>query len=402
MIEKRKKVILLVEDEAIIALHNKKTLERHGYAVITAHSGEQAVATALGDQEIDLILMDINLGEGIDGTQAAERILKERDTPLVFLSSHTEPDVVKKTEGITSYGYIVKNSGETVLLAAIKMAFRLWESEQRFRTAFEKVGVGMVMTSPEGELLRVNEAFAAMLGYSVPEIRSVNFARLTHPDDVGLSRGYLRSLLADETDRCRFEKRYLHKNGALVWTDISVVLLRDAAGKPLHFVSHVQDISAERRAKAELEQQRLQHDLLLRSAPVAIGVMQNGKYVYCNPFGARLLGYDSPGEVIGLSVLDTIAEASRALVQSRIGVLAGGGGGNDAREMTLLRRDGTTICSESISIPIEYDGQSAALIIGRDLTAQKKDRRAAAGGGVHRPHRPLRYRSGLRPGVLVG
>jgi PAS domain S-box-containing protein len=80
--------------------------------------------------------MDINLGEGIDGTEAAERILRIRDIPVVFLSSHTEPEVVEKTEGITSYGYIVKNSGDTVLLTSIKMAFRLFEAkrnDERFR-----------------------------------------------------------------------------------------------------------------------------------------------------------------------------------------------------------------------------------------------------------------------------
>jgi DNA-binding NarL/FixJ family response regulator len=66
----------------------------------------------------------------MDGTEAAQEILQKRKLPLVFLSSHTEREVVEKTEGITSYGYIVKNSGETVLIASIKMAFRLFESEQ--------------------------------------------------------------------------------------------------------------------------------------------------------------------------------------------------------------------------------------------------------------------------------
>jgi DNA-binding NarL/FixJ family response regulator len=74
--------------------------------------------------------MDINLGPGIDGTDAAQAILVEHDIPVLFLSSHTEPEVVEKTEGITSYGYIVKNSGEMVLFASIKMAFRLFESKK--------------------------------------------------------------------------------------------------------------------------------------------------------------------------------------------------------------------------------------------------------------------------------
>lgn len=141
-----KKTILLVEDEALIALSSKKNLEKYGYNVITIDSAEKAIQLikketdelvklpeskqtyrkkVVNDNipintshtvveefkdkgEIDLILMDIDLGEGMDGTQAAEIILREKDIPIIFLSSHTESEIVEKTEKITSYGYVVK------------------------------------------------------------------------------------------------------------------------------------------------------------------------------------------------------------------------------------------------------------------------------------------------------
>lgn len=130
--------ILLCEDERIVALSEKSVLERAGYAVDIAESGEQALEmlAAAGDQSSrlpSLILMDIDLGPGLDGTETAERIIASYDIPLVFLSSHTEPEIVEKTEGITSYGYVVKNTGDTVLLASIRMAFRLFEAKQQQR-----------------------------------------------------------------------------------------------------------------------------------------------------------------------------------------------------------------------------------------------------------------------------
>jgi len=131
--------ILLVEDEAIIALAKQQILQRSGYAVSIVHSGEQAIAAFKGDQEFDLVLMDIDLGRGIDGTEAAKAILAEREVPVVFLSSHTEPAVVEQTEKITSYGYIVKSSAESVLLASIKMAFRLFEARVSERRALRKL-----------------------------------------------------------------------------------------------------------------------------------------------------------------------------------------------------------------------------------------------------------------------
>jgi len=125
-----RKTILLVEDEPLIALVEKRTLENHGYAVVTVNTGEKAIEYLQHSDDIDLILMDIDLGAGMDGTEAAETILHEREIPLAFLSSHTDPETVEKTEGITSYGYILKNSGDTVLLASIRMAFRLYETKR--------------------------------------------------------------------------------------------------------------------------------------------------------------------------------------------------------------------------------------------------------------------------------
>lgn len=117
--------LLLVEDEAIIALAEQQTLQRNGYEVRVVHSGKAAIAAAAEEPYPDLILMDIDLGNGMKGTEAAQQILRDRPVPLVFLSSHTDPEIVNLTEGITSYGYVLKNSGETVLLASIRMAFRL-------------------------------------------------------------------------------------------------------------------------------------------------------------------------------------------------------------------------------------------------------------------------------------
>ncbi len=365
------KTILLVEDEALIAAATSRTLQRFGFAVRTAPTGERAVEEVEADPGIDLVLMDIDLGPGIDGAEAARRILRIRDIPLVFHSAHTEPEVVEKTEDITSYGYIVKNSGDTVLEASIRMAFRLWESEAKFRTAFESVAVGMVLTSPEGKLLRVNQEFCAMLGYGREELTSADFAALTHPDDVEPSRAQMAALRNGDSDRARFRKRYLHKDGRAIWTDLSVVLLRDSSGKPLHFVTHVQDITEELRIRSDLERSRSQFDLLLRSAPVSILVVRDGRYAFANPYGARLLGYGSPEELVGTPAIDTIAPESRDAVRLRMSRVDSGVF-NAPMELVILKKDGSRILTESVSIPVEYDGGPAALILGRDKTEQKR------------------------------
>lgn len=149
--------ILLVEDEAVIALAQAATLRRGGYGVVIAPTGERAVEMMDTGERVDLVLMDIDLGGGMDGTQAAQVILRKRDIPVVFLSSHTEPEVVERTDKITSYGYVVKNSGETVLFASIKMAFRLYEARRDLMSREARLGEALAEKS------RVEEAMQKRL-----------------------------------------------------------------------------------------------------------------------------------------------------------------------------------------------------------------------------------------------
>jgi CheY-like chemotaxis protein len=128
-----KRTVLLVEDEAIVCISESKKLQDFGYTVVIAHSGKEAVELAQANSDIQLVLMDINLGEGIDGTEAAKQILSHRDIPIVFLTSHSEKEMVDKVKGITRYGYIIKNSGDFVLQSSIDMAFELFSLMQQYK-----------------------------------------------------------------------------------------------------------------------------------------------------------------------------------------------------------------------------------------------------------------------------
>lgn len=163
--------ILLVEDEALIAMSERALLERYGLHVTVVHSGEAALDLFRAGDDVELVLMDIDLGRGMDGTETAERILSSRELPIIFLSSHTEPEIVARTERITSYGYVVKHSGEHVLIASIKMALRLFSAHERLRTEGENLRavmraapVGMLVVD-QGYVIRdANPAADALVG----------------------------------------------------------------------------------------------------------------------------------------------------------------------------------------------------------------------------------------------
>ncbi|MBP9023119.1 MAG: PAS domain S-box protein [Spirochaetes bacterium] len=155
------RLILLVEDEAIIAMEEAITLQSEGYEVIQAYTGEEAVQIAgRRNASIDMILMDIDLGSGIDGTEAARQILEFCDIPIVFLSSHTEKEIVDKTEKITSYGYIVKNFPPIIFNTSIKMAHKLFLEKRRVKesnAALEEMNESLKVVNRELVKWRLEE-----------------------------------------------------------------------------------------------------------------------------------------------------------------------------------------------------------------------------------------------------
>jgi len=123
--------ILLVEDDLIVALIEKNILEKSGYNVRIARSGEEAISIFKKKNAIDLVLMDIDLGDGLNGAEAAEIILKDHKVPLIFLSDKPEAEAAKITGKLPSCGFVSKNAGTGVLNETIKTGLELFYSNSK-------------------------------------------------------------------------------------------------------------------------------------------------------------------------------------------------------------------------------------------------------------------------------
>lgn len=117
------KTILIVEDEAIIAMSERLALAEGGYDVEIAGSGEEALSYLDGGRVPDLILMDVDLGSGIDGTAAARAIRSRWELPIIFLTSRPLSEISEKARGVTRFGYIAKTSDAFAMLSMIASAF---------------------------------------------------------------------------------------------------------------------------------------------------------------------------------------------------------------------------------------------------------------------------------------
>jgi two-component system, sensor histidine kinase and response regulator len=143
----------------------------------------------------------------------------------------------------------------------------LRESEERFRGTFENAAVGIAHTDPEGRFLRVNEKFCAIVGYPREELLEKTWHDITHPDDLAASIDVSAAALRGESPGLPLEKRYLRKDGSLVWVELFVSLQRDVAGAPGYLIAIIQDISQRKRLEEALRESERRFRILTEALP---------------------------------------------------------------------------------------------------------------------------------------
>jgi len=149
---------------------------------------------------------------------------------------------------------------------------KLSSTEEKFRKTFDFAGNGMALVGMDTKWQRVNESLCDMLGYTKEEFLELKYPDFTHPDDLESDTLLLQQALEGKIEDYEIEKRYMHKNGKVVWTILSVAIVRDDLGNPLHFVSQINNISkikkAEKKVKELLEITKDQNDRLLNFAHI--------------------------------------------------------------------------------------------------------------------------------------
>jgi PAS domain S-box-containing protein len=127
----------------------------------------------------------------------------------------------------------------------------LRESEERFRATFDHAAIGAAQVGIDGSWLRVNRRLGEIVGYEPEELLQTTFQDITHPDDLEEDLAQVSRLLADELQTYTLEKRYLRKDGSIVWVNLTVSLVRDAAGEPAYLIVAVEDINERKKAEEE-------------------------------------------------------------------------------------------------------------------------------------------------------
>lgn len=194
----------------------------------------------------------------IERALAGEYVSYEEEIPFRLGGTRTIRAVYLPNRGESGEirGYVAFISDIT---AEKQAAEAIQASEHRFRGIFTNASVPMVVTELDGTFIRANEAYCRLTGYSEEELRQTAFYKLTHSDDVGHNMDLYRELLDGKIPHFTIEKRYIRKDGEIVWIRAGASLLRDNSGRPLHVIGIGEDITA--RKKAEAEREQLMHAL---------------------------------------------------------------------------------------------------------------------------------------------
>ncbi len=260
--------VLIVDRQGEIVLVNARTEELFGYdrAELVGQSVDMLLPEASSEGHTRHRLRFVEDAHMRELSSGLELIAKRKD-------GHEFPVDINLSPLETASGLLVVASVRDVTERKQAEA-ALLESERRFRRSFVSAAIGIALVAPDGRFLEVNDSLCTLVDYPREQLLSLGFQDITHPDDLELDLDYVRRMLAGELRSYQMEKRYTRRDHEIVWALLSVSLITDGDGKPIHFVSQIQDITA--RKQAELERDRLRDELHHAQKLDAVGRLAGG------------------------------------------------------------------------------------------------------------------------------
>jgi len=291
------RTILIVDDDRIISMAEASFLNKNGYNAITAGTGEEVLEILESGSDCHMVLLDIDLGNGMSGPEIAERILQLRDIPIVFVTSHTEGDMTEKVKHIKKYGYVVKNSGDFVILSAIEMAFELFyernraiEAGKNFKYIANTSPALIWMSGSDRLCTWFNNQWLEFTGRKIEQELGEGWAEGIHPDDKEKClREYFNAFDARETFILEYRLRRF--DGEFRWIIDYGQPRYNASDVFDGYIGSCLDITDRKMVEYKHEEQMNFVSTLLHTIPLPVFYKdRKGRYIGCNSAFENLMG----------------------------------------------------------------------------------------------------------------
>ncbi|CDK99259.1 putative diguanylate phosphodiesterase [Magnetospirillum gryphiswaldense MSR-1 v2] len=252
---------------------------------------------------IDVVLLDLSLPDSF-GMDTLDRLRAAHPlVPVVVLTGTNDEALALQALRQGAQDYLVKGQGDGNLVRraifyAIERshaASALKRSEGRFRALFANAGLGVVLADAHGRMVEANPAFLSMVGYGDAELRGEKFRAITYPDDIGLNDTLRAEVLDGSRDGFQLTKRYVAKDGRIIWAKLTCTVMREADGQQPFTVTVVEDITERKRLEDNM---RLAATVFENSGDGLFVTDAENRIIHVNPAFTRITGY-AADEVLG-------------------------------------------------------------------------------------------------------
>ncbi|MEN9229519.1 MAG: PAS domain S-box protein [Thermostichus sp. DG02_5_bins_236] len=254
-------------------------------------------------------------------------------------------------------------------------------SEERLRAILENAPNAINILNLDGRILECNPATLNLLGYTFEELQTLSFSDYTHPEDHGLSEGILSELLAGQRQSYRYEKRFVHKQGYVVWTQVAVSLLQDSSQRPTHIISIIEDITQAKQREQErlamlesLQESEARYRLLAENATDMISRHNPlGEFLDVSPACLAILGYQ-PEELKEKVFFDLVHPEDLTNIQAAFSPNLGSGVDSEPRVIYRVRhQQGHFVWLETSNrLLIGPEGSLEWVAVSRDISERKR------------------------------
>jgi two-component system, cell cycle sensor histidine kinase and response regulator CckA len=248
----------------------------------------------------------------------------------------------------------------------------LRQSEELYRAVFENAGIGIGLLDSDCRMVKTNRALSSMLGYSAEEFNHLSFLDITHPDDREISKRKLGSQIAGEIDSYKLEKRYLKKNGDIVWTRLWSRAIRDANGEIVGTVGVIEDVTERKQAEEALRESEEKFSTAFRSAPnpMMISSLEEGTIIEVNDEFVATYGYER-SEVEGKAAIELEIWKDADERSSWLQQVNSKGHARNV-EVSISTKDGRPRLGLLSTVTIQLQGKPFLLNTCNDITERSK------------------------------
>ena len=256
--------VLLIENDLVdeMALTKAVTEAKLPYRITVARSVAEARAT-LSAQRFDIILADLDLPDG----SALELLGSFAGQLVIFTTKAGDEEVAARALALGVSDYLIKDPQHGYLkllpwrvataLHKSRIERQLRDSEDMFRHFFHAADVGSAIVGIDGHFSKVNQALCEMVGYSEKELLEKTYQDITYPGDAAADLATVQALINGTINSFQKEKRYFHRDGQVVWINLTGSLERNSDGTPRHFVARIEDITARKKLEESLRRSQL-------------------------------------------------------------------------------------------------------------------------------------------------